>query len=161
MDRWWWVLFHSVLDTPYLPLKSEGTTKERRRNDEGTTKAWRRQSVSAFDIMIPKKTNIRLPLCVKKSGRKWHLMTITITITIGVKPLFTPHFTLHFTICKANIVTDSYIRSQFLHDAITECVGSFATIVFSLRHTSYHAQNRTNVLFGQLPHLRICRKNHK
>ena len=82
------------------------------------------------------------------------------TITIGEKPLFTPHFTLHFTICKANIVTDSHIRSQFLHDAITECVGSFATIVFSLRHTSYHAQSCANVLFGQLPHLRICQKTH-
>ena len=49
---------------------------------EGMTKAWRRQSVSAFDIMIPKKTTIRMPLCVKKSGRKWHMMTITIGINI-------------------------------------------------------------------------------
>ena len=29
----------------------------------------------------------------------------------------------------------------FLHDAITECVGSFTTVVFSPRHTSYHTKS--------------------
>ena len=60
----------------YLVVKSEGTTK-----------AWRRQGVSTFDIMIPKNPKIRVPLLRKKSGNKWHPMTIT--ITIDMRPLFT------------------------------------------------------------------------
>ena len=55
------------------------------------TKARRRQGVSTFDIMIPKNPKIRVPLLRKKSGNKWHPMTITITITITIdmRPLFT------------------------------------------------------------------------
>ena len=107
---------------------------------EGTTKARRRQSVSTFDIVISKKPQIKVPLFQKKSGSnvaqsnvatewkqryfreqrkptffaepkqrhevKWHMMTIT--ITIGVKPLFTPHLTSY----KINTLTDSYMSSD-------------------------------------------------
>ena len=45
---------------------------------EGTTKARRRQRVSTFDIVIPKKTIFRVPILIKKSGTKRHSMTMTI-----------------------------------------------------------------------------------
>ena len=43
---------------------------------EGRAKAEWRQSVY---YIIPKKLKIRVPLLRKKSGTKWHPMTITIT----------------------------------------------------------------------------------
>ena len=54
--------------------------------------------------------SVYINLKPKKSGIKWHLMTIT--ITISVRPLFIPHFTLHFTNCKTNAMTDRHIRSD-------------------------------------------------
>ena len=68
---------------------------------EGRAKAEWRQSVY---YIIPKKPKIRVPLLRKKSGTKWHPMTIT--ITIGMRPYFTPQFTVY----KANTMTDNYIR---------------------------------------------------
>ena len=54
------------IGSPYIHHKSEGKS-------EGTTKARRRQGVSMFDIVIPKKPKIRVPLFQKKSGpsAKW------------------------------------------------------------------------------------------
>ena len=63
---------------PFLGAKAERT------QSEGRAKAkWRQPSV----IIIPKRTKIRVPLLRKKSGNKWHPMTIT--ITIDMRPLFT------------------------------------------------------------------------
>ena len=77
---------------------------------EGRTKAWRRQNGSivcaGLYYIIPRKHKNRVPLFF---SQKWHMMTIT--ITIGVRPLSPPQFTSHFSNCKANTMTDSYIRS--------------------------------------------------
>ena len=75
-------------------------------------------------IVIPKKTKNQGATFDKKSGIKWHPMTIT--ITIGMKLLSFPvHTPVH--------------SSHFLQDTITDCVGIFAT-TFS-RHAKAQTSN--------------------
>ena len=89
-----WTLFVST-------FRSGARANPERRQSEPRAKAeWRQPPVK----IVPKRTKNRLPLLRKKSGTKWH--PITITITIGMRPYFTPLFTVY----KANAMTDSYIR---------------------------------------------------
>ena len=94
----------------YLVVKSEGTTKARRR-----------QSVSTFDIMIPKNPKIRVPLLRKKVAPDDNYNNNK------CEPLFTPHFSS----CKANTMTVSYILF---------CMKYIRTIVVKILHFTFYMQ---------------------
>ena len=124
--------FGSTLLPPCLHFRSEGKAKAERRHGGGIL--WVKWVFCPI-VVIPKKPKTRMPLLRKKSGTKWHPMTIT----IGMRPLFTPMLHSIWRIALMHYLTDFSTASKMLNlnnpilsDRRERSVGSWNTLLSSV-----------------------------